>query len=308
MNFKLLKLHSKLIALVLLFISVTVVFAANIGDLKPAAEFEWTDTLGEGGITLMTLAWIFFTLISRPAGKVTVLLIVGLLFMHVSMLLDLLDEFFQYPDNHAWLTAYESIPAPIGMILMTVGLYHWHKEQLTVNEQLRRRERIYREHGLMDFITGLYSAEYMKHQIEQELNALNNGAAPFSLLLLDIDHFDAFNRRFGDARGDQFLREIAEFIMLELRATDLASRYAGDRFIIMLPQTSQSDATAIARQLEQALHKRNFNPLAEDNEFHCQVSICVSEARQATQADQLLGQLNSQMEALKLSKRAAQAA
>lgn len=308
MSFKLLKLHSKLITLVLLFISVTVLFAASIGELKPASEFEWSDTLGEGGITLMTLVWIFFTLISRPAGRVTMLLIVGLLFMHVSMLLDLLDEFFLYPDNHAWLTAYESIPAPIGMILMSIGLYHWHKEQLTVNEQLRRRERVYREHGLMDFITGLYSAEYMKQQIELELNNLKSGAQPFSLLLLDIDHFDAFNRRFGDARGDQFLREISEFIMFELRATDLASRYAGDRFIILLPDTQQAEARSIGSHLEAALQKRNFNPLAEEHDFHCQVSICSLQADDSHGTELLLSELNAQMEQLKLNKRAVEAA
>lgn len=305
MNFTLLKLHSRLIALVLLSITATIVFSASIGEMKPGSEFEWTDTLGEGGITLMTLAWIFFTLISRPAGRVTTLLIVGLVFMNVSMLLDLLDEFFQYPDHHAWLTAWESIPAPIGMILMTVGLYHWHKEQLTVNEQLRRRERIYREHGLMDYITGLYSAEYMKQQIQQELH---NNNPDFSLLMLDIDRFEQFNRDFGDARGDQFLREIAEFIMFELKATDLASRYAGDRFIVLLPNTNKEAALVAARQLESALQARKFNPLSEGNEFHCQVSVCAQEAQRGQSAEQMLAELNKQMEAIKLEKRTRKAA
>lgn len=305
MNFSLLKLHSRLIALVLISITATIVFSAIIGELKPASEFEWTDTLGEGGITLMTLTWIFFTLISRPAGRVTTLLIVGLVFMNVSMLLDLLDEFFQYPEQHAWLTAWESIPAPIGMILMTVGLYHWHKEQLSVNEQLRRRERIYREHGLMDFITGLYSAEYMKQQIQQELH---NSNPNFSLLMLDIDRFDQFNQDFGDARGDQFLREIAEFILFELKATDLASRYAGDRFIILLPDSNEQAAQEAAQRLTSAIETRTFNPLSEGEQFRCRVSICAQVAQSRHSAEQMLSELNEQMEAIKLAKRTRKAA
>lgn len=308
MNFKLLKLHSKLLSLVLVFITVTIVFVSTIGELKPASEFEWSDTLGEGGITLMTLVWIFFTLISRPAGKVTVLLIIGLLFMHVSMLLDLLDEFYRYPENHAWLTAYESVPAPIGMILLSIGLYHWHKEQLRVNEQLRTRERVYREHGLMDYITGLYSAEYMKQQIQQELTAIASQSggqqkAAFSLLMLDIDEFDSFNLRYGDVRGDQFLREISELIMYELRATDLVSRYAGDRFIVLLPETSLEDATQTAEELTQALEARSFQPLEQGSSFNCKVSICAQLAQSDSQADNLLSQLNEKMESMKLNKK-----
>lgn len=308
MNFQLLKLHHRLILMVVTMIAVTIGFAASIGELKPMAEVEWVDTLGEGGTCLMALVWIFFTLISRPSGRVTNLLIIGLLFLHISLLLDLLDEYFRYPENHAWLTAYESIPAPIGMILLTIGLYHWHKEQLTVNDQLRTRERVFREHGLVDYITGLYSAEYMMHQLEQELELSKKQNNSFAVLLLDIDEFDAFIQKYGDVKGDKFLRDLSELMMFELRPTDLACRYAGDRFVIMLSDTDAAEAEKLGMALRLAIESRKFEPLEDSPHFQCKVSVCAIANHDCISVDNIFTKLNEKMEQVKLSKRNLKAA
>ena len=147
MNFTFLRLHRALFTYLLLTILAVVWGTLSIGTLKPEAEIDWFDAVGEGGITLMTLIWIFFILISRPSGGVTNALFIGLTFTHVSMLLDFLDEFLHYPLDWSWLSTVESLPAPLGMVIMSFALYHWHKEQNTINNQLRRTERFYREHS-----------------------------------------------------------------------------------------------------------------------------------------------------------------
>jgi len=139
------------------------------GQLKHATQIDFFDIAGEGGITLMTLVWIFFILISRPADKVINLLFTGLTLTHVSMLLDFIDEFLIYPDNNTWITTIESLLAPIGMIIMSFALYLWHQEQMTINTQLRNTEKYYRDHSLTDYVTGLYSAKYMKSQLQREI-------------------------------------------------------------------------------------------------------------------------------------------
>ena len=309
MNFELLRLHGKLIITVFMMIALTLTLAFSHGIAKPADSIEWPDVLGEGGIALITLVWMFFIMISRPSGRVTSTLVAGLLFVHLSLLLDVMDEFLQYPSQQAWLLAYESLPAPIGMILMTFGLYHWHREQLLVNEQLQRRERSYREHGLVDFITGLYSADYMTAQISREIEEVRRQSKRnFSLLMLDIDDFDAFIRRYGDKQGDRFLREVAELILINIRTCDLACRYAGDRFIVLVPESSLSEAEQMAEQIKQAVAHFAFKPERSTHAIYQKVSISVSHANDISTANSMLADLNQQMEAIKLSVKHVKAA
>lgn len=313
MNFKLLKHHSKLIVINLALILLTLFIVSATSTPKAFSEVEMVDVIGEGGTALMALIWIFFVLISRPAGRVTNFLVMGLGCLHMSLLMDLLDEFFRYNAEFAWLATYEPVPAPIGMLILTYGLYHWHIEQLSLNRQLLRRERVYREHGLIDYITGLYSAEYMTQQIDAELEQMQQPDSPlakqaFSLLMLDIDAFDEFVQRHGDTEGDRFLRELSELILMNIRVTDLACRYAGDRFIVIFPQTTLNDAAQIADQLQQSIAHLAFKPQHSAQAVFKQVSIslCASHANSSTQ--ELLNKLNQQMENAKRHKQASLAA
>lgn len=304
MNLNLLKLHGKLIAFNLLLFSSAFAVTFLTSDIKPFHIIEWMDVVGEGGTALMVLIWIFFVLISRPSGRVTQWLVIGLGFLFTSLFMDLLDEFFRHSGEFEWLRAYESIPAPIGMVILTFGLYQWHLEQLSMNAQLLRRERVYREHGLIDYITGLYSAEYMEKQIEEELSTANSAnPTEFSLLMLDIDKFDHFVRQHGDEQGDRFLRELSELMLMNIRVTDLACRYAGDRFIIILPETTESEAQQLANQLQQSIAHLAFKPANSKQAVFQQVSISQCSSHKQSTTQQLLAALNQQMEQLKLSKR-----
>lgn len=307
MNFNLLKLHGKLIGFNLALFSLALFTTWFASEPKAWRHVDWLDVTGEGGTALMVLIWIFFVLISRPAGRVTNLLIVGLGFLHTSLLLDLLDEFFNQTAQYQWLRAYESIPAPIGMIILTWGLYQWHLEQLSMNAQLLRRERVYREHGLTDYITGLYSAEYMEQQIQTELNAQTtaSSASHFSLLMLDIDQFDHFVRQHGDDQGDRFLKEVSELMLMNIRVTDLACRYAGDRFIIILPNTPKDEATQIGEQLQQSIAHLAFKPAHSRQAVFQNISVSVCSSEQCQNVPGLLHVLNQDMEQIKSQKKAA---
>lgn len=302
MNMNLLRHHLGLIFALVGMISLTLATVALIGDNKPSAAIEWTDVAGEGGIALITLVWIFFTLISRPAGRVTHLLVWGLMFMHVSLLLDLLDEFFRYPDNHAWLSAYESIPAPIGMVLLTVGLYHWHLEQRKVNEQLRKRERVYRQHGLIDPITNLYNADYMGIQITHAIRARKDAGKQAVLAMFDVDGFDRLVKDYGDEYCDQLLQEIAEILMLQIRPEDLACRYAGDRFVLLLSDTALAQAHQLLREVDASLHQCRFKPIGDVEAINLSLSLCVTAVAADDTYESVYLRLNREMEQTKLQQ------
>lgn len=294
MSFTFLPFHKGLFNSLLICISLICFSAFSIGELKPSAELNVIDAVGEGGIAFMTLIWIFFTLISRPAGRVTNLLFFGLLFTHTSVLLDFIDEFVTYPDNH-WLSNIEALPATLGMILMSVGLYRLHQEQTTINNQLSRTERFYREHSLVDFTTGLYSAEYMKQQIKLEINHAKNQKSLFSLMMFDLCDFAKFNEDHGYQHGDMLLSKVAQIIQMNIRDGDIACRYASDRFIILMPNTQQATAQEIQHQTQCAIEHLAFKHGKTSDAIYPEVNTCSHQYRGWHNLDDVLNDINDQL-------------
>ncbi|GGO75231.1 GGDEF domain-containing protein [Bowmanella pacifica] len=291
MNYSLLPLHRTRICLVLCIALAAILLSLTQGQLKTWPEISWLDITGEGGVAVLTLVWLFFLFVSRPPGRVTDMLVVGLSCFMFSALLDLLDEFIRQENGH-WLSVVESIPAPFGMIMMTWALYQWHQEQLTLNAQLRRREAQSRQHHQVDWVTRLYDADYLRAHLAKQLQVSHS----LSVLMLDIDNFDQFNRRYGGQEGDRLLREMSELILMNIRQSDLACRYAGDRFIVLLPDTPRPAAITLAAQIKESIRHFAFKT-RENGEtvFHTLSSALVS-AVNTDQVEPLLQRLNRQLE------------
>ena len=154
------------------------------------------------------------------------------------------------PHSLLWIQL-ESINKPLGILLLTYGLYHWHQEQLALNQQLRKREQVFREHRAFDQLTLTGQFEYLSQQLTSHKNISRKQS--LVLLILDINDFSRFNRQFGNQEGDRLLLEMCELILLNLRQQDLICRYAGDRFAIILPDTSLTQGRQMAAELKQAV-------------------------------------------------------
>lgn len=100
-----------------------------------------------------------------------------------------------------------------------------------------------------DELTGLYNRRHLDEMFEVELSRASRSLTPLSVLMIDLDRFAAFNDRFGRARGDAFLQQVASFLKTWLRATDLVARYGGEEFAALLPDTDRERAIAIAERL-----------------------------------------------------------
>lgn len=190
---------------------------------------------------------------SRPAGRVTNYLALGLSCIFFSWWIDSLDEFIRLPASITWDHWLESGPMPVGMILLTLGIYHWHREQLAISAQMEKRERLFREHRLFDTLTPLGGADYLKRQLADSLQDSRDQQQPLSLLALDLDNFTAINQAYGHAEGDAVLQALSHVLLLNLRRQDLLCRLAGDRFVVVLPNTGERQAQALALELEQAV-------------------------------------------------------
>ncbi|WP_158968585.1 diguanylate cyclase domain-containing protein [Paraglaciecola sp. L3A3] len=297
MNISLLARHQRLFSVACASLTLSLTLGIGLGKLKPLMDISWLDILGEGSIALLSLFWIFFILVSRPPGKVTTALTLGLSCFLFSANLDLVDEFIFYQESISWLSMIESIPAGVGMLTMSYALYQWHQEQLILNKQLQKREANFRQHQQVDFITTLYDAEYMRHQINSELQ--NKQQTNFSVVMLDINNFDLFNRRFGHQQGDSLLREISDLILMNLRSTDLACRYAGDRFILLFPNTDLALAQKIATQIKKAISNIAFKPELTADPVYQQLTYAVETAMSGDAAESLLQRVSRRLELFK---------
>jgi diguanylate cyclase (GGDEF)-like protein len=247
--YKLLKLHRVKLLMLLAAANAGLLLSLAVGDIKAFASLVWMDIVGEGGATFLTLAWIVMVLKSRPAGRVTNLLMLGLGCVFFSWWIDLLDEFIKIPDSILWDHWLESGPMPVGLVLLTLGIFHWHSEQLAITAQMVKREKLFREHRLFDNITALGSGEYLKRQIVMGLEQAQETQQP-----LDIDDFNAINRRHGFAEGDRLLQSLTQLLLLSLRTNDLLCRLAGDRFVALLPATGEAQAKVFAEALAQTVN------------------------------------------------------
>ena len=77
--------------------------------------------------------------------------------------------------------------------------------------------------------------------------------APYTLMLLDVDHFKDVNDRHGHLLGDRALRAVADAVAASIRARDMAVRYGGEEFLILLPDTRLASAAQVAERIRQRL-------------------------------------------------------
>ncbi|GLI39772.1 GGDEF domain-containing protein [Geobacter hydrogenophilus] len=103
--------------------------------------------------------------------------------------------------------------------------------------------------SMRDHLTGLYNRRVFEAMLEVE--ARKRTTKPFSLLLIDLDDFKRVNDTFGHGAGDQVLVAIAKMLRLSFRKSDVVSRYGGEEFAVLLPDTSQECARVVAERFRQ---------------------------------------------------------
>ncbi|ASC85102.1 GGDEF domain-containing protein [Pseudomonas fragi] len=286
-----LKHHRYKLGLLLLAANAAVLLNLAFGTPKTFSEWHWLDIFGEGGTALFMLFWLGLVIKSRPTGRVTNYLAYGLCFMFFSWWVDVLDEFIRLPKHIGWDHWMESAPMPIGMILLTIGLFHWHREQQAINQQMEKRERVFREHRLFDKLTPLGGAEYLKRQVSDCLAQSIEQQQPLSLLALDIDDFAAINQSYGHTEGDAVLQALSQLLLLNLRRHDLLCRLAGDRFVVLLPNTGESQARLLALELQQAVQSLAHKTRQHGERVYLSASTAVMMAVDEA-PDELLKRLN----------------
>jgi diguanylate cyclase (GGDEF)-like protein len=121
----------------------------------------------------------------------------------------------------------------------------------TILENNRLKSQFERD-SRVDALTSLYNRRWLNENLPRFIQRCQHGGEPFSLLMLDVDHFKRFNDQCGHAAGDQVLSAVAQLLGKKLRPTDLVARYGGEEFVVVLTGTDLQGACLAAERLRQA--------------------------------------------------------
>ena len=141
---------------------------------------------------------------------------------------------------------------------------------------LRLRETL-RTQSIRDPLTGLFNRRYLTESLEREVHRSQRNKRPLSLVMLDLDHLKPFNDEYGHEAGDALLRGFGRFIQKHTRAGDVACRYGGDEFTILLVEADLAVAKKRAEDLRDGFHNftiRHANRRLEAVSFSIGIAVC----------------------------------
>jgi diguanylate cyclase (GGDEF)-like protein len=124
---------------------------------------------------------------------------------------------------------------------------------------LKLRETL-RNQSIRDALTGLFNRRYMEESLEREMRRAARGRHPVGIIMLDLDHFKRFNDTYGHEAGDDLLRRVGATLQRSIRAEDIACRYGGEEFTLIMPEASLLDAAHRAESIRESIKALHTDP------------------------------------------------
>lgn len=147
---------------------------------------------------------------------------------------------------------------------MTIRLDNARLYQLTQETALENARlyvnisKLYQQ-AIIDELTGLYNRNFLMQRIKEEINKSIRLKQPLSLIFMDLDFFKGVNDKYGHQSGDELLKEMGQLLKKSTREYDVASRFGGEEFVIMLPHTQLENAADLAERLRIRIAAEQFN-------------------------------------------------
>jgi len=126
---------------------------------------------------------------------------------------------------------------------------------ITLSEQIalalsniRLRENL-RQQTIRDPLTHLYNRRFLEESLNREMARCKRNGTGFGVLMMDLDHFKCFNDTFGHDAGDSVLRAFAHALQANAREGDIACRFGGEEFVVVLPETDRNGSVTCAQRI-----------------------------------------------------------
>lgn len=245
-------------ALALVWVS-EIVLVAYSGPFKTGAERDWIDLFSEGLVLAFLLYCFVLVLSSRAPGKVTHLFASGLLILMLAFGHDVLDELWhieRWDAVHSWLEFF-----PLGLALITLGLYGWRQEQLTINRHFRRRQSVLGALLQFDHTTGSATVPHLCAFLEQNANVQR-------LAIIDVINIAQWQRQCGHNASEDALLTFNELLLLNLRSDELLCHVGSGLFIAALTGDAQE-----SRLQQLSVHLNQFRLFSNTQALAAEVHI-----------------------------------
>lgn len=145
--------------------------------------------------------------------------------------------------------------------------------------------------AVTDGLTGLYNHRFIFERLEEETAKVARYGRPLSIIMLDIDNFKRVNDTFGHRAGDEVILSVAHAIMASLRKTDVAGRYGGEEFLVLLPETDVKAAHVVAEKIRNTVAQLQF----ETKDLAVTVSAGVAEAEKGESFEALINRADAKL-------------
>lgn len=158
------------------------------------------------------------------------------------------------------------------------------------------RANVYAEilkHATLDALTGLYNRHQLEERIKQEVSGAKRQNRSLCTIMTDVDYFKNVNDTYGHASGDLVLKTVSNVIKHQLRDYDIAGRYGGEEFVIILPFTKLEEAEMVAQRLRKAVENTNIdiskvNPDVQKKNINVTISLGICEYKNGDDEKSLL--------------------
>src|SRR6201996_9651000 len=169
------------------------------------------------------------------------------------------------------------------------------KNELLARARTQIRKRRYTDHlrdnvqhsiemSITDALTGLHNRRYMESLLATLAEQASSRGKPLALMILDIDFFKSINDNYGHDGGDDVLREFAVRVRKSIRGIDLACRYGGEEFVIVMPETDLHVAGMVAERLRRSIAGEPFAIQKGSKKLEVTISIGISTLEQKGEA------------------------
>ncbi len=143
-------------------------------------------------------------------------------------------------------------------------------------DRLRHNVQLSLEMAITDQLTGLHNRRYMSRHLDNLVDSAKKSGKPLAFLILDIDYFKSVNDGHGHDIGDEVLREFANRIAANTRGIDLACRYGGEEFVVVMPDTDVSFAYSVAERLRKSIETTPIAISRQPGQLNITISIGIA--------------------------------
>lgn len=153
-----------------------------------------------------------------------------------------------------------------------------------VNDARARLERL----AVRDELTGLYNYRYLHTRLQEEFKRAERFRDPLACAMIDLDHFKAFNERFGHSLGDLALQETAKRLRGSVREIDVVARYGGEEFLLVLPSTHFGGALTVADRVWRTIGATPYRLAGKEYRITVSVGVALYPSRDVKTKDELV--------------------